>query len=444
MSNTPTAGYRESASADDGSERGSCTDEAEGHSSCNTSDCPPRHSNGSIGSNDERLHRYQDTLGHTARDNEGEPRFFTDTSQFSDAQRNNVVNALGSGSRRPPDNDMENARSQDDQSSLAANILHLYNAQVTAGISAVTVSDTRSSSLNRRTNSSGSRAVDFAQGAYQHLSGLHSYAHRALQISAGNQERDSYPPMNRHHGDMGPPMSRGILIHKAGSTGEGSVKSYGSNDGAFAHSDDGGSLDNVDMSSNLSQDYHHVARSLGKDSQTGDNMMGEGSHDGADTDDCGGSLDVETHSVHSFGTRSNYSQDDIHRLPTEEPITVDDSSTVDLKHQPYDEDAASDDYVSLGRRSPEVFERSSRNRRYHGRFVNHLPLKRFLEQEEPQPDFSLAHFEHDQDHWRSEDHYRQRHRSRRSRSRSRSPTHHQYDPEDDRKPAGRDFSSDPS
>lgn len=95
----------------------------------------------------------------------------------------------------------------------------------------------------------------------------------------------------------------------------------------------------------------------------------DGSNDAgsaADTDDCGGSLDVETHSV---GTRSIHSQDEAPPL-----------SAAVLAEQELPEAAVpllSSAPVENGRRSPGGTIYKGRGiRRYQGRYM-HLPLKRF-------------------------------------------------------------------
>jgi hypothetical protein len=196
-----------------------------------------------------------------------------------------------------------------------------------------------------------------------------------------------------HHSMMGPPLNRTLLLLQeyAGLSSHAtthSLKSYGSG------SDTGGTRNNTlysdDCESNHSQDDETSIlfrddmtaptsealklKDQGEAVQTPerrtssrvDSVKSYGSNCGsaADTDDCGGSLDVETHSV---GTRSIHSQDEA--MPPTMPLaeTESDSVVPTLSSAP----------VENGRRSPGGTIYKGRGiRRYQGRYM-HLPLKRF-------------------------------------------------------------------
>lgn len=173
---------------------------------------------------------------------------------------------------------------------------------------------------------------------------------------------------------MGPPLKRTLLLQQEYATLSAShptesLKSYGSgSDGGGAHS----ALYSDDCESTNSREGISAPLFANDDKCPGsgrvpraDSVKSYGSNSAsvADTDDCGGSLDVETHSV---GARSIHSQDD---APTSAGLPEQDSETALSQ--------LSSASIENGRRSPGGTIYKGRGiRRYQGRYM-HLPLKRF-------------------------------------------------------------------
>ena len=157
-----------------------------------------------------------------------------------------------------------------------------------------------------------------------------------------------------HSSTMGPPLSRALLLQKAerGTLSQtGSVKSFGSNG---AHSDDcGGSLD---------VEAHSVHSHEDGDAKPAraESVKSTGS---TDEGDCADSLDVETHSIE---TRSVLSQEGVGLIET----PVEEKEVITTATLP-------EDLNINGRQSPGGTIYKGRGvRRYQGRYMN-LPLKRF-------------------------------------------------------------------
>jgi hypothetical protein len=195
---------------------------------------------------------------------------------------------------------------------------------------------------------------------------------------------------------MGPPLNRALLLQRTGGSSPhdqvDSVKSFGSGDGmAHTHSDDGqGSIDYMEPHWNQedtrrmenAESARKSAIDSAKSSHSKDSMSQAGTDSNygdsdcaalVDTDDCGGSLDVETHSIE---TRSIHSQDEaeapnVEMTEASKPETPEESQTMTnplLTSEP--------DH-SNGRMSPGGTIYKGRGvRRYQGRYM-HLPLKRF-------------------------------------------------------------------
>jgi hypothetical protein len=362
----------------------------------------------------------------------GEMRFPSAMSYASDAQRSDVATVC-SGSV-VEDIELESVLSQDDE--------RLPGTLQGTPVAGVYVAARRSSSV-------GNRVVEFTEVS---------------------PSKDS--SLSLHN--MGPPLNRTLLLQReyASSQTGGSVKSYGSytgSDGGGAqnaqysddcestHSQEGiAAMDEEDGaalpagSASRAVDDCEEVKLPGRDtsSQAG-SVKSYGSNAGSavhsDTDcDCGGSLDVETHSV---GTRSIHSQDEAPPVAaTEEP----EAAHALLSTAP----------VENGRRSPGgTIYKGRGTRRYQGRYM-HLPLKRFhqngvhLDEDEHQPPSTsnIPTHEHDGIHPDWNDPRRKDRMSRprrnghrltsspgrrsRSRSRDRSPTSHDDD-DDERKPKGR-------
>ena len=327
----------------------------------------------------------------------GETHFPTAMSYISDAQRSDVATVC-SGSVAE-DIEVESVLSQEDH--------HPPDPLAAA-------------SLRRAAAASASRVVEFARAPPLQN-----------QIPNVSQRRS----LSLHN--MGPPLNRTLLLQRKGETSSSrpsSVRSFGSDGAANVNSDDcGGSLD---VEAHSEQSHEDAVATHAKISQNNvptpassvksfGSQQGESDTGAQDTDDCGGSLDVETHSV---GARSIHSQE---YAPTATPVVVETQMKTGLRGSPTPKlnlalvETTSD---SNGRRSPGGTIYKGRGvRRYKGRYM-HLPLKRFhqnginldsVEDYDHRRNY-MYHCFSDESWGKHSTLYANRQR-RRSRSRSRSP-----------------------
>lgn len=373
----------------------------------------------------------------TAHIMNGETRFPTAMSYLSDAQRSDVATVC-SGSVADETEEVESILSQEDQHQSLAS-MQASEKPLAAGI--------------RRTPSGGSRGVEFADDAPQ-AQGEQPTGRSPVFPGNGPLTSLAHLPeaaMPLH--SMGPPLNRALLLQRTEGLATGS-------DGGMAHHhthSDG----SVDMEPHWNQDDKKRAADSKPGSQAG-SVKSYGSNNGSahgDTDDCGGSLDVETHSIE---TRSIHSQDEAPNVEMSEAAKPDPSEESPTNTM------LNSESVGNGRRSPGGTIYKGRGiRRYQGRYM-HLPLKRFHqngvhlgsvdEGDEPRNGDELNGF-HD-GHWedprrprgsspRRHDAGFERDSRSRSRSRSRSPppaarTSHRNTFDDlDRKPAGRQSPTSP-
>jgi hypothetical protein len=271
------------------------------------------------------------------------------------------------------------------------------------------------------------RSVDFARDEWQS---------QDPQNSAGSPSY--FLPMAEPKGDrdtMGPPLSRSLLMQNSG---EGSVKSFGSDDGLYlSHDNPRASPFHGSTASSSSQAHdtaadHVIEAPFGRlkrdTAQPPADNLDETSQTGLETDDCECSLDVETHSVHSMGTRSIYSQgDDASLLPRVETASIHDVPAFDARRL-----VGVNDHLD---RIPQgAYEIEQQDSEYQAP-VLHLPMKGYEESETEGGQLSSRtnpRREQQSPRWGREDQYRHRSVQRRSRSRSRSPD---SDSESERKPA---------
>lgn len=227
-----------------------------------------------------------------------------------------------------------------------------------------------------------------------------------------------------HSYGMGPPLSRSLLLDRGLSH--------------HHHGSDSGSLQEYETRSNVSsscnQDYEAIQPSYkgnedfdetavekvvrlrlhDSHSQSGSVKSYGSFNTGGDTDDCGGSLDVETHSIEA---KSIHSQDDVAMLVTDNPISTPNATMHNTTSVPAV--ARSDENVE-----DDVNCRSSPNERHEGQETDgdtSLVTKKIMRQEFKQHETSSAnndvssmndsHFQwnfmrqtgHDYDHRRSYD-----------------------------------------
>ena len=373
----------------------------------------------------------------------GETHFPTAMSYASDAQRSDVATVC-SGSVAD-DIEVESVFSQDDNhhrlhGSGQASPAHFLNP----------------TGLAAKRGSGVGRVVEFSDAPSLHTG-----------VPGGFRRHSDNRSLSLH--DMGPPLSRTLLLQKnvdGISSRPSSVRSFGSHTGSdgatHPHSDDcGGSLDveaqseqerwdpnqssGVALSAEQTQDHGQINTSHGSTPANSVKSYGSQASEGAhDTDDCGGSMDVETHSV---GTRSIHSQEDTHSAAILETKETEPRGSPTPK-------------LNLGMVSSEVdgingrvspggtIYRGRGVRRYKGRYM-HLPLKRFhqngIDLDAVPADAAVydprRNEETDQrrslgDQWgRHSTFYVDERNQRRSRSRSRSP--------EDRKPPARRRSRSP-
>jgi hypothetical protein len=378
---------------------------------------------------------------------DGETHFPTAMSYVSDAQRSDV-GTVCSGSVMD-DNEVESVLSQEDSHNHLTQS-HNYHQSPSIGDRTIPVGGTM-----RRVDSSG-RVVEFSSAQPPLPQLQNEIPSRKVAPTVPAIPNVAPPPaipntttlqVSLHN--MGPPLNRTWLLQKGiegTSSRPSSVRSFGSHTGsdgaANAHSDDcGGSLD-VEAHSVHSQEdiviVMHPAAGEGvvpepptrmnkEPSSRPSSVKSFGSLPGSDTaaqvdtDDCGGSLDVETHSVE---TRSVHSQEE---APPTETTTTETTAipneTEESKLNLSLVQCASD---TNGRRSPGgTIYKGRGTRRYKGRYM-HLPLKRFHQNG---VDLQSVHEDADRvfDNRRMEigehtDRFSHgQHASRRSRSRSRSP-----------------------
>ena len=262
------------------------------------------------------------------------------------------------------------------------------------------------------------RTVDFASEVPQNLASHATFGPgpygRAVETGLENVR-------------MGPPLSRALLIQ---SSGEGSLKSYGSDDGQnMAHDVAGMSPFHSSTASNSSQlgemiDTAAVLRSRprrGLSHSAGD-TFDEISQAGNDMDDCECSLDVETHSVHSVGTRSVYSQEDASLLPRLETATIHDVPAFEARRMGIIDD-------DLDRRPHDLLD-SGDGEPTNQEPLLEAPMKSFQNDDSTYVSTLVGSDEQGRiSRWNREHEYRQR--SLRQRSRSRSPSHGSRAVEDD-------------
>ncbi|GKZ00307.1 hypothetical protein MPSEU_000983600 [Mayamaea pseudoterrestris] len=281
-----------------------------------------------------------------------------------------------------------------------------------------------------------------------------------------------------HQEPMGPPLSR-----IQASSREGSM--YGSDDGqrdtAGRYSPFHGSTTSSisQLHETMEAEDDNVKLDHGADtpppSLSGADDMEEGSQAGGE-DDCGNSLDVETHSVHSMGARSVYSQDDTSFLPQVETASIHDVPSFDprqlqgvpgggvnhsplgsteafgaVDNSPYQEaflHAPGENYDNAETTLLKVAEANRAAYQHQGRDQDLMPMtvpaKMYADADE-EIVFDTASLQNNrrrvQADWVSiEDQYRHRGVGRRSRSRSRSRSPNQSG-EEEGKPAARSQSS---
>jgi hypothetical protein len=338
--------------------------------------------NGNISNTPSKLQHHNLQLASAYHLINGETNFPTAMSYVSDAQRSDAATVC-SGSV-VDDIEVESVLSQEDH-------LSVTNA-----------------GTGRSTGRSMNRLVEFALAASESEakpsapSSVIPRRHEA-KIDSPKKPPSVLSPLEVH--DMGPPLSRALLMQKAEMgllhlTGHraGSVGSTGAN------SDDcGGSLD-VETHSVQSQEdllslvaaESHKGEDAGERgkytlSQTGSVKSGgsqNGSDNGAqgDTDDCGGSLDVETYSLENEN-RSVYSQGDVetHSNHSQDEGVCNEGLEFRTDADKVSSAQAASESLLLcddgehanGRRSPGGTIYKGRGvRRYQGRYMN-LPLKRF-------------------------------------------------------------------
>jgi len=320
---------------------------------------------GSVGSQESGRYYFR-VHAATAHIMNGETRFPTAMSYASDAQRSDVATVCsGSGVE---DIEVESVLSQEDQTNIAA--------------AATRSSPAPADKTFRRGGGGVTRVVEFASEPRT------SVVPRLGAVAPG-AVGDGDSSLAIHN--MGPPLSRALLLQKAdgaSSSQAGSVKSFGSNpgsEGAHGHHldyDCSGSLDVEAHSVNSHGDASHTDSDHKKDHidskppSQASSVKSFGSQAESDTgahvdmDDCGGSLDVETHSV---GTRSIHSQDGVPSMEATEAASKPEPTSEESKANPL----LINDLIENGRRSPGGTIYKGRGaRRYQGRYM-HLPLKRF-------------------------------------------------------------------
>jgi hypothetical protein len=346
----------------------------------------------------------------------GETRFPSARGYLSDAQRSDVATVC-SGSVAD-ETEVESVLSQEDQLSTNAQ----QQAQNYSPINSSGESPRLAPETDRRFSSGGDTGTSVAEFADTDtpetepvVPGNHPLLIQTLQtptspasllvsasasaLAAPSEFTVAYlredEAMAMH--SMGPPLNRALLLQRTGGLSPhdptGSVKSFGSeHDGmAHTHSDDGqGSIDYMEPHWNQEdtrrmeniESARKSAIDSAKSPYSKDSMSQAGTDSNCgdsdcaalvDTDDCGGSLDVETHSIE---TRSIHSQDEaeapnVEMTEASKPETPEDS-------QPMTNPLlTSDEPDSNGRRSPGGTIYKGRGiRRYQCRYM-HLPLKRF-------------------------------------------------------------------
>ena len=288
----------------------------------------------------------------------GETHFPTAMSYLSDAQRSDVATVC-SGSVVEDDIEIESVMSQEDQHN---NVPTGAYRQIDR--SSVQVKRSAGNSSNRIVDSDNAPHNDFTH-PYKIPLLFHQIEHSETSLAVtppGGHEANS----NLTHKSMGPPLHRGAMhdaaLHKSGSQSDcgGSVEA----EAHSVYSQEDTPVDELRRSSASSTaNEHRFSKLYIATTKSCGSTQGSDHGPVMDMDDCGGSLDVETHSIE---TRSNNSQED---------------SAVESKHRAATEEATPSPFLMLssssGRRSPGgTIYKGRGERRYTGRYM-HLPLKRF-------------------------------------------------------------------
>lgn len=390
MPSFPKGSYRDRG--DDASERSSFTDEVGYHSS---SDTPRRSNNSSDTSHDDldalpRVgHSLQDDAKAINRQHQEGPSLRSVNSQpWTDPHATHE--AIRQGLREQHTYHRENVTNTSlAESSKSASFFPLDDA-------------VDLSHLNRQARSSDGRPPSHSDSD-----------------SMNNQDRKASRSTR-----SAPPLSRALLIRSSGE-GEASLKSYGSDDGLGTSQEGAGASPfHGSTTSSTSQAFEPSEMVEGNaiahlpKVQAHVDGMDEGSQTGISlaTDDCGCSLDVEAHSVHSMGTRSVYSHDEALLLPRVEAACIHDAPL---------EGRRSEWGHESFRRSPRGYMETVSERGPLEESSLRLPLKRGHDDDGAQ---SLAYHQQSprgdrvrSTGWSGEDQYRRRSVRRRSRSRSLSP-----------------------
>jgi hypothetical protein len=310
----------------------------------------------------------------------GETRFPTAMSYLSDAQRSDVATVC-SGSVTEDIFEVESVLSQEDQVLLHN---HSDSGSHHPSPTSSTIRADRTTALWRRT---GHRVAEFVNAPRMEHDEARTIPGKATTELPPVAPWQGYETALAAFHKMGPPLSRALLIQRGYETSSKaeSVKSAGSHTGSEGAHDCGNSVDVETHSVHSQEDTTNPldsgtqvqlttaerSRPVAKENHSrSESVKSFGSRAGSeiacllDTDDCGGSLDVETHSVE---TRSNHSQEDGATLWSKRNNTEESSPNPLLL----------DSYSSSGRRSPGgTIYKGRGERRYVGRYM-HLPLKRF-------------------------------------------------------------------
>lgn len=324
----------------------------------------------------------------------GETRFPTATSYASDAQRSDVATVC-SGSV-VEDIELESVMSAD---------LNVQSSNHPSSPPSSVKMTIPSDNLSTASFGNINQALDAAaHAAVETVVPQKGFPVLQAQTSASSVGHHTAGPLGQQlnsslalHNNMGPPLSRALLLrhpshhqHQAegNSSQAGSVKSFESNAGSDV--------------------VAHV-----------------------DTDDCGGSLDMDVHSIHSQEDVNHPEGQDIARAipPTDSGESGDDSDDNKKAVNPL---LCSSEPNTNGRTSPGgTIYKGRGNRRYQGRYM-HLPLKRFhqngvdLGEDEPRQGEDGEDYRNHYVSLRSSSPRPQRNGwcNHNARDRSRSPDHH--------------------
>jgi len=347
-------------------------------------------SSGSVGSHEEsssdrfagNRHHFRGyaTASHLVS---GETRFPTAMSYASDAQRSDVATVCSNSVAE--DIEVESVFSQEGDHQITAPLsnTHLYQSPPSSEKNFTTGGN------NSRRGGGNNRVVDFASAPLQQQPLDPRKTATVVPLKGPLRQHDYSSTASGENSlsinAMGPPLSRALLMQKA----EG-IAGAAARAGSVKSDDCGGSLDVETHSIQSQEDTQNIQRSetaineklhaaKPKDSSSrADSVKSFGSTTGSDRgdmDDCANSLDVE---VYSNETRSVLSQDDAE-------LAEPDCQAEDDTNQKQQQDtitvslasSSSDPVDKNGRRSPGGTIYKGRGvRRYQGRYM-HLPLQRF-------------------------------------------------------------------